>query len=137
MKGKLKNKINWWLCLCCCYFPLVSPAQQDSSKKPERQSLVYIQYYLENNQIPYVKVQTKSKEDRAFLPVARVSVSVYLDKDSSADALVGRVVTNRNGEASMGLPTSLASAWKNGSTHTFYARAASTNNFNAVSEQLP
>jgi hypothetical protein len=109
-------------------------AQEDSAKK-ERESLVYIRYYVINNQLPYLNVQTKNKIDKAFLPQGQVPVSIYLDSDSS-ESLVARVVTNEKGVATTGLPANLAAKWAENSSHTFIAHTDSTANFSAIKEEV-
>lgn len=122
------------LVLFGCYGALPLAAQEDSAKK-ERESLVYIRYYVINNQLPYLNVQTKNKIDKAFLPQGQVPVSIYLDSDSS-ESLVARVVTNEKGVATTGLPANLAAKWAENSSHTFIAHTDSTANFSAIKEEV-
>ena len=105
---------------------------QDSSAPAARESLLYLKYQLKNNRIPYLQVQTKSKEGKAFLPAGNVPVELFLDKDSAAEALIGKVTTNNLGEATIWIPGSLAKAWDHASDHTFYAQAKAVKNFDAV-----
>jgi len=67
-----------------CYFcPLLLSAQEDSAKT-EKKPMIYLRYYVLNNEVPYINIQTKNKIDRDFLPQAKVWVKVYLDKDADA-----------------------------------------------------
>jgi len=118
------------------YFcPLLLPAQEDSAKE-EKKSLIYLRYYVINNEVPYVNIQTKNKIGKKFLPEAKVQVKVYLDNDVDDNSLVGTVVTNENGTAIITLPVTLASIWKEKSSHTFFAHTDSTASFLATSEEL-
>ncbi|WP_160144170.1 hypothetical protein [Chryseolinea soli] len=89
-----------------------------------------------NNQVPYLEVQTKNKVGRAFLSQANVPVTIYLNNDSDAESLMGKVVTNEKGIASLGLPATLAARWKEKSNPTFFAHTDSSANFNAAHEEL-
>jgi hypothetical protein len=109
-------------------------AQDDSAVKSSRQSLVYLQYFVKDNQVPYLKVQTKNKSDKGFQPAPKVPVSIYLDKDSLKETLVADVVTNTLGESIVSLPPSLASLWKESDSHTFFANAASATDFDATAK---
>jgi hypothetical protein len=121
--------------LLCSYSSLLVYPQGDSAKG-ERQSLIYLRYYVINNQVPYLNVQTKNKIGKAFLPQDKVAVSIYLDKDSDAESQVGKVVTNEKGVATVSIPANLAAKWGEEPTHTFFAHADSSNNFDATSEEL-
>ena len=47
--------------LACCLNPLQGAAQADSAAEA-KESLLYLRYYVINNEVPYLNVQTKSKE---------------------------------------------------------------------------
>jgi hypothetical protein len=59
-----------------------------------------------------------------------------LNKDSVAEALVGQVITNDAGEASLTFPSSLASLWDTSGSNTFIARTESSQAFDAKSESI-
>lgn len=128
--------ISTTLLLICCLCSLIATAQEDSPKKEARQSLIYMRYYAINNRVPYLEVQTKNKVGKAFLPQAKVPVTIYLNNNGDAESRMGQIVTNEKGVASMGLPASLASRWKERANPIFYARTDSSANFNAAHEEL-
>jgi ribosomal protein L7Ae-like RNA K-turn-binding protein len=133
MKNKIFNTAALVLCVALC---VQVQAQKDSTAKPQRQSLIYLQYHVKNNKVPYLYVQTKNKLDNAFLPVGNVSVAIYLNKDLAADALIGKVTTNENGVGSIGIPGNLASNWNGAASHTFYAHADSSANFGPAEKSV-
>src|SRR6185436_13797536 len=111
----MMNRITHTRIIFACFFafaclPFFANGQSDSSNKTERESFIYIRYYVVNNQLPYLRIQTKNKTD-GFVVAPKVPVKVYLNKDSVAEALVGEVITNDAGEASLTFPSSLASLW--------------------------
>jgi hypothetical protein len=133
MRNKVFTRPRLFLCcLSLAGIPLVMYSQVDSATKSARESLVYLQYFVKNNQVPYLKVQTKNKSDKGFQPAQKVPVSIYLDKDSLKEALVADVITDTLGESIVGLPPSLASLWKESDAHTFIANAASATDFDAT-----
>ena len=123
------------LILSCCLNPLFVIAQEDSAAEA-KESLLYLRYYVINNEVPYLNVQTKSKEGKAFHPQAKVPVNIYLNTDLDKSSLIGRVVTNEDGVATLGLPANLATQWKEKSSPTFYAHTDSTSAFGATTLEL-
>ena len=121
--------------LSCCV-PLMLAAQRDPTKKPARESIIYVQYHLKDNILPYLKIQTKNKSDSGFATAVNIPVTVYLDSDLSKDAMVGQVATDNTGTGILGIPTSLASLWKGESTHTFYAHTDASPAFDAASKEV-
>ena len=121
--------------LFCC-FPLFAGAQKDSAAKPQRQSLIYLQYHIKNNQVPYLYIQTKNKLDNAFVVAPNIPITIYLNKDGAQDALIGKVVTNDKGIGSIGIPGNLAASWREATTHTFFAHADSSAAFGPVEKSV-
>jgi hypothetical protein len=121
--------------LTCCLNPLPGIAQGDSTVKA-KESLLYLRYYVINNEVPYLNVQTKSKVGKAFHPQAKVPVNIYLNTDSDKASLIGRVLTNEKGEATVGIPANLATQWKGKPSPTFYAHTDSTSEFGATTLEL-
>ena len=73
----------------CGLNPLLVHAQADSTDAT-RESFLYIRYYVVDNRIPYLNVQTKTKVGKAFQPEPGIPVSIYLNKDSDDANLIGR-----------------------------------------------
>jgi hypothetical protein len=136
MKKRIFDLRTLFIGICVCVLPLILHAQKDSTAKPERQSLIYLQYHVKNNQVPYLYVQTKNKVENAFLPVGNVPITIYMDTDAAQDALVGKVTTNEKGIGSIGLPGSLASKWKAATMHTFFAHAESSASFGPAEKSV-
>ena len=119
----------------CGLNPILLVAQVDSTKE-KRESFLYLRYYVINNQVPYLNVQTKNKVGKAFHPEPGIPVSIYLNKDSDEASLIGKVVTNEKGVAVIGVPAKLAAVWKEKPSPTFFARTESSSKFDAKSEQV-
>lgn len=123
-------------CVLFCLIGHLTKAQADSASQPKRKSLLSVQFHIKNNQVPYLKVQTKVKLDKGLFAAGSIPVSIYMDDDLSKDALVGQVKTDPAGEAIVGIPASLANNWKVKSSHTFFAHADSSSTFDPVSQEI-
>src|SRR5215510_14246565 len=109
MKNRISyNPLHGILFLFVFSIPLLTNAQGESAEKSKRQSLLYLRYHVKNNQVPFLEVQTKNKVENAFLPAAKVPVTIYLDSDLAKDALVGQVTTDDKGGGMLVIPPSLA-----------------------------
>jgi len=136
MNTRIFNIFLRQLGLLSCCLPLMVMAQGDSTKKPARESIIYLQYHLENNRLPYLKIQTKNKSDNGIVTATNIPVTVYLDTDLSKEAMVGQIATDNTGTAIFGIPPSLASQWKGKSAHTFYAHTDASPAFDAASKEV-
>lgn len=116
--------------------PEMNMAQGDTTKKPARESLLYLKYHLKDNKVPYLAIQTKNKTAEGFSTAANVHVSIYLDTDKSREALVGEVVTDQSGNALVTFPPSLATAWDHHPSHTFYAHAQASPAFDSTTKEV-
>ena len=81
---------------------------------------VNIRYFVKNNTLQYVIVQSRIKEGRKFNSLPNREVQLYLD---SADNtyLIAKTITNKWGEAECTLPPSLKDKWSSSSKHSFIA----------------
>ena len=118
------------------FLPFIAKGQSDTANKMARESFIYIRYYVVNNELPYLRIQTKNKTAAGFDIATRVPVKVYLNKDSAAEALVGQVITNNAGDASLNISSSLASLWDTSGSNTFFARTESSKEFDAASVSI-
>jgi len=96
---------------------------------------IAVNYFVQNNQIPYVKVVAKTKVDGRFQPVPAIDVDVFLDKDSTGTK-IGHLVTNSKGEATTLIPQSLKKEWATSVKHTFLASFAGNNKYEASKGDL-
>ncbi|MBS1666270.1 MAG: hypothetical protein JST58_02735 [Bacteroidetes bacterium] len=90
---------------------------QDSTKNSLN---ITLSFYNENNKIPYLGVKVKSKIDGKFKQISSIPLALYLDADSTAN-LIGKVVTDDNGQAVASIPPSLKGKWSPFTKHDFIA----------------
>ncbi|MFI5138404.1 MAG: hypothetical protein ACHQIM_11320 [Sphingobacteriales bacterium] len=106
------------------------------SQAPDKGSLsVAINYFNDNNKIPYVLVRVKTKVDGKFKTVPGIPLKLFLNKDS-AGLLIGKVVTNENGEATSFIPPSLKKPWSATIKHSFHASFMGNTKYDSTSADL-
>jgi hypothetical protein len=124
MKRKYNIKISILL-LAAFFAGVINVLAQDSTKK---ELLVNIGYYMTNNKMIYLVVNTKTKIDKKFQPVNNSFVNLYLDS-ASENNFIGKVTTNEAGIAKAVLPPGLKTAWESSSSHKFLAVAEANKDF--------
>jgi hypothetical protein len=123
---KRKNKLKISILLLAAFFAGVTNVlAQDSTKK---ELVVNVGYYMTNNKMIYLLVNTKTKIDKKFRPVANSMISLYLDSVSENN-LIGKVKTDETGIAEATLPPVLKTNWESSATHKFLAVAAASKDF--------
>ena len=105
---------------------------QDSARINLNMSLGY---YLKNNEIQYLVVDTKTRIEGKFQPVKNVTVDLYLVQDSG-DIFINKVVTDERGKAKSFLPVLLKPAWDASYIHSFKAVAEAGKKFDEATADL-
>ena len=107
-------------------------AQESTEKKP---LFVYIGYYQSNNQLPKLKISTKTKNGRKFEIAEGITVNVFLNEESP-DGFLGQVTTNLWGEAWVPVSSKFKPAIDNSPTLNFVATATNNKGFEDTSTEL-
>jgi len=106
------------------------------SQAAEKGSLsVAINYFIDNNKVPYLMVKVKTKVDGKFKNVEGIGLKLSLNKDS-AGTLIGKVITNERGEATALIPPSLKKEWNSSVKHTFLASFDGNKKYDAATGDL-
>jgi len=92
---------------------------QEAAKHP---LILTPSYYMSDNKVVYIAVNTKSKIDKKFQPVSFIVVNLYLDSASAA-TLIAKVTTNEMGLAKAIIPPSFKQPWESSEKHKFIAVA--------------
>ena len=115
---KLKNmnmiKNNYIVILLLSFISVASIAQDAKNDLS-----LNLGYYNNNNYTHYLVAHAKTKIDGRFQTVPDVTVSFYINNDSSAANLLGTAVTNDKGEAYLLMPPSAKDEWKKSAKHSF------------------
>ncbi len=108
---------------------------QDSTKSP---LVIKLAYFSSDNRLQYLTVETKSKVEGKFQPVAGAEVKLYLDKDSTGKGigLIGKVVTNEKGKGGTNIPPALEQVWKASPNHVFIASTDKTAKYDEASAEI-
>ena len=105
---------------------------QDSAASP---ALLSLRYFLAENKVPYVDVNTRKKVGRKFEPVKGISVNIYFNEAISAN-LLGKVVTGTDGVGRVALPPSLKASWDSINEFKFLAVSDSTPGEESLSSDI-
>ena len=127
MRRKNKNKIIV-VALALLMAGPVPVFAQDSTKS---ELVMTVSYFMNNNKLVYLAVNTKTKIEKKFQPVQGMVVNLYLDSDSAAN-LVGKVTTNEKGLAKAIIPPALKNVWDSAASHAFIGVSEATKQFDAT-----
>lgn len=73
-------------------------------------TVLSLRYFLPENKVPYIEVNTKKKVGRIFEPVKGIAVNVYFNEASERN-LLGKITTASNGIGKVAIPASFKAAW--------------------------
>lgn len=97
--------------------------------------IVSVKYFMFNNKIPFVQVNSKVKLEKKLYPVSGMAFSVYLD--SAEDSLlIGKVKTNDAGDATIAIPAALKAQWDAAPKHTLICTSAATKEYNESEQEI-
>lgn len=116
---------NVWLFTAAMLIFCAQLMAQDSTASELNISLRYFMY---NNKIPYMLVNTKTKVNGKFQPVKNMLLNVYLDSIATPN-LVGKVNTNNKGDAQAVIPISLKQQWDANASHKILAVSVENKQF--------
>jgi hypothetical protein len=116
MKQMNTFKINFHLILFFLAIATGALAQDSTVNLPS----VNIRYFVKNNNLQYVLLQSRIKEGRKFNALPMREVQLYLDSADNTN-LIAKIITNKWGEAECTLPPSLKDKWNSSNKHSFIA----------------
>lgn len=90
-------------------------------------TILTARYFLPENKVPSIQVETKKKIGRKFEPVAGIPVNIYFEEAVPA-RLLGKVTTDASGKGWVSIPPSFKSAWDSLSEIKFVANSDSMKN---------
>ena len=73
-------------------------------------TILSLRYFLPENKVPYIIVNTKKKVGRKFEPVKNITVDLYYN-EASPNNLLGKITTAENGEGKVAFPPSFKNTW--------------------------
>lgn len=130
---KLQNKYIFGLLSIVFLLSFDLAAHSQDAQKGDLN--VTINYFINNNKVPYLLVKAKTKVDGKFQNVSGINLNLFLDKDSTGTS-IGKVITNEKGEATAIIPSSLKDQWKSSVKHTFLATFEGNKKFESAKADL-
>jgi hypothetical protein len=115
-------KINKYIFLLLPFLFIALTNRGSAQEKEEAEELVKLNYFTVNNGVQYLILENSLKTGRKTAPLKNKVFQLYLNSNSPEN-LIGKVSTDKNGNAKSFLPTSLKAAWTESSNHTFIAVA--------------
>ncbi len=107
-------------------------ATEKDSTRPEMS--LTVGYFMQDNKLIYLLVNTKAKIDKKFQPVKNTAVRLYLDKEEDS-SFIGKVTTDKNGLAKAMIPVSLQSEWTASPVHTVLGIAEKSKDFEEATSE--
>jgi len=128
MKWKNMRKIKYILLTIGLILFLTEPSLSQAVKN---NLILGLGYYNNNNQLQYLKANTKAKINGKFKQVAGIHISFYITSEDPTN-LLGKAVTNEKGIANLFIPPSARSVWNKSPKQSFLAVSDSTKEYNGV-----
>lgn len=88
------------------------------AQKVKNDLVISLAYYNNNNQTQYLKANTKTKVDGKIQQVANITLAFYID-DASTKVLLGKAITDHNGNAIMQVKSVASEIWKSSASQNF------------------
>ena len=107
-------------------------AQEPSEKKP---LFIYISYYRSNDELPRIKINTKTKTGRKFELAPDVVVNLFSEEENT-DGFIGQAKTNLWGDAWLQVPEKYYSTTNPRPLSKFIATSSGNEIFKSASEEL-
>jgi hypothetical protein len=96
---------------------------------------VNLRYFLKNNKVPYLTVETNTKVERRFEAVEGTKVAVYIS-EIAPENLLANVVTDEKGKATVTIPPAKKDIWEASNQHTFIAIAEASKKFDETTTEI-
>jgi hypothetical protein len=90
-----------------------------------------LSYYNDNNQVQYLKADTKAKINGKFKQISGIPVSFYISSESPAH-LLGRATTDDHGIAALPIPATARDEWNKSPSQSFLVVSDSSQLYGSV-----
>lgn len=97
--------------------------------------MVSLSHFTENNNVQYLKVQTRLKANNKLQPLNDVSVQLYLDS-IGVDYSIGGAKTDEQGSAQIIVPANLKNVWATSPDHKFIALVKASKIYEETTTEL-
>ncbi|MND65120.1 hypothetical protein D3C80_564820 [compost metagenome] len=114
---------------------LITFSVQSQSKAAKGTIQIYLAYSQFNNDLPVIKVSTKTKKDQKFMPVDGVEVNLFFNSETASN-FMGRVKTDIHGNGSLSLPVRFKTQWDSMANFKFIGTVTQNSRFDDQSSEL-
>jgi hypothetical protein len=117
-----------------CVFTLLATGVSVAQVKKDN-LILGLGYFNDNNQVQYLKANTKAKIEGKFRQVSGITVRFYISSESPAN-LLGRATTDEHGQATIAIPATAKDEWNKSSSPSFLVISDSTPLYSAVTTTI-
>ena len=94
-----------------------------------------VRYFLPENKIPYLELNTKKKVGRKFEPITGITVNVYFN-EAAEQNLLGKIITGSTGLGRVAFPSSFKATWDSLNEFKFVAVTEVTKGVESLSSDI-
>jgi hypothetical protein len=106
-------------------------AQDSAAAEP----ILSVRYFLPENKVPYLELNTKKKVGRKFEPITGISVNVYFNEEAEQN-LLGKITTGSTGLGRLAFPASFKATWDSLNEFKFVAVSEATKGVESLSSDI-
>ena len=106
-------------------------AQDSAAAEP----VLSVRYFLPENKVPYLELNTKKKIGRKFEPITGISVNVYFNEAEEKN-LLGKIITGNTGLGRVAFPASFKATWDSLNEFKFVAVSLATKGMESLSSDI-
>ena len=103
---------------------VVMPTFLVAQTNEKNKLVVAIKYYNDNNKIPYLVIQTKSKIDGKFQKIGNIPLTIYITSELDKNNVIANGVSSERGECIVLIPPKAKLIWR-----TVYSISCNYNSF--------
>jgi len=101
----------------------------------KKELILGLSYINDNNQVQYLKANTKAKVEGKFRQISGIPVSFYIGSAVPAN-LLGKAVTDEHGLAALPIPASARDEWNKSSSHSFLVVSDSSVSYSSATTSI-
>lgn len=106
-------------------------AQDSVAAEPE----LSVRYFLPENKVPYIEINTKKKIGRKFEPISGITVNVFFNEPEENN-LLGKIITGNTGLGKVAFPASFKANWDSLNEFKFVAVSEASKSMESLSTDI-
>ena len=97
--------------------------------------ILSVRYFLPENKVPYIEINTKKKIGRKFEPVSGITVNVFFNEPEENN-LLGKIITGKTGLGKVAFPASFKANWDSLNEFKFVAVSEASKSMESLSTDI-